>query len=249
MQPRRPRNVGTPRSRPADCQTCGVFRAQESAHRRRDETVARSWCPRGNRAAWMPSRVRICSRGELEHEHSDGGDERARDHPRASRVQAAMVRLPPRAGSVQRVNRPRVVRVGLRASAAGRRSCVLLGLEGAQDVIGGGRASNRLGCLSSVEVLVGLQLGERRAVDGEVVGEAERERREVLVRHVGCGRGGCGPAGLALLAAAASVLERPRPVGALGDWSVPSSAVVSHHRHPNMELYHHDLALDWSGDG
>jgi len=173
----------------------------------------------------MPSRVRICSRGELEHEHSDGGDERARDHPRASRVQAAMVRLPPRAGSVQ------------------------LGLEGAQDVIGGGRASNRLGCLSSVEVLVGLQLGERRAVDGEVVGEAERERREVLVRHVGCGRGGCGPAGLALFAAAASVLERPRPVGALGDWSVPSSAVVSHHRHPNMELYHHDLALDWSGDG
>ena len=118
-----------------------------------------------------------------------------------------MVRLPPRAGSVQRVNRPRVVRVGLRASAAGRRSCVLLGLEGAQDVIGGGRASNRLGCLSSVEVLVGLQLGERRAVDGEVVGEAERERGEVLLRIVRRGRGGRGVFGFALVAASAGVLE------------------------------------------
>ena len=42
-----------------------------------------------------------------------------------------------------------------------------------------------------------------------------------------------GPSAFALIAASASVLERPRAVGTLDDWSVPYSAVVSHHRHPN----------------
>jgi hypothetical protein len=82
---------------------------------------------------------------------------------------------------------------------------------------------------AGVEVRVDLQLGERRAVDGEVVREAERERREVLLcRLAGCRRGKLRLSRLALFAASASVLERPRAVGALGDRSFRSSAVVSH---------------------
>ncbi|HUA49036.1 MAG TPA: hypothetical protein VMA77_27625 [Solirubrobacteraceae bacterium] len=127
---------------------------------------------------------------------------------------------------------------------------MLLGLERPHDLLGRRNvAGASAGCVAAVELLAGLQLGERRAVDGEVVGEAERERGEVLLRVAGRGRGGRGTFGLALFAASAGVLEGPRAVGTLGDWSVPFSAVVSHDRHPNRELYHHHLALDCSGDG
>ena len=127
---------------------------------------------------------------------------------------------------------------------------MLLGLERTHDLLGGRSvASRQAESVAAVAFLAGLQLGERRAVDGEVVGQAERERGEVLLRVAGRGRGGRGPSALALIAASTSVLERPRAVGTLGDWSVPYSAVVSHHRHPNRELYHHHLALDCSSDG
>ena len=77
----------------------------------------------------------------------------------------------------------------------------------------------------------------------------ERERGKVLLWVAGGGRGRRGRHSLALFAASASVLEGPQAVGALGDWPFSSSAVVSHHGHPNRELYHHDLALDCSRDG
>jgi hypothetical protein len=86
--------------------------------------------------------------------------------------------------------------------------------------------------VAAVELLMDIQLRKRRAVDGEVVGEAEGERGEVLVGVTGRGRPGLGPSGMALFAASASVLERPGAVGALGNWPFPFSAVVSHHRHP-----------------
>jgi hypothetical protein len=127
---------------------------------------------------------------------------------------------------------------------------VLLGLERAHDLLSGRSVPSRQAeCVVVVAFLVDVQLGERRAVDREVVGEAERERGEVLLRAAGRGRGGRGPFSLALFAASASVLERPRPIGARGDRSIRSSAVVSHHRHPTRELYHHGLALDYFGDG
>jgi hypothetical protein len=127
---------------------------------------------------------------------------------------------------------------------------VLLGLERAHDLLSGRNgARGQPEGVAAVAFLVGVQLGERGAVDGEVVGEAEGERGQVLLRLAGCGRVGRGQSGLALFAASASVLERPRPVGAWGDWSVRSSAVVSHHRHPTRELYHDDLALDYFCDG
>jgi hypothetical protein len=111
---------------------------------------------------------------------------------------------------------------------------VLLGLERAHDLLGGWSfASRQAEGVAAVAFLAGLQFGERRAVDGEVVGEAERERRGVLLRVVGRGRAGRGTCALALIAASTSVLERPGSVGTLDDWSVPYSAVVSHHRHPN----------------
>ena len=94
-----------------------------------------------------------------------------------------------------------------------------------------------------------VQLRERRAVEREAVGEAERERGEVLIRLAGSEVRGRGRSCLALFAASASVLEGPCAVGALGDSAVTSSAVISHHGHPNTELYHHDLALDCSRDG
>jgi len=103
--------------------------------------------------------------------------------------------------------------------------------------------------VAAVAFPAGLQFGERRAVDGEVVGQAERERGEVFLRVAGRGRAERGPSAFALIAASESVLERPGSVGTLGDWSVPYSAVVSHHRHPNRELYHHGLALDCSSNG
>jgi hypothetical protein len=111
---------------------------------------------------------------------------------------------------------------------------VLLGLERAHDLLGGRSVPvERPESFAAVEFRTGLQLGERRAVDREVVREAERERGEVLFPVVGRGRAGRRPSALALIAASASVLERPGAVGTLGDWSVPYSAVVSHHRHPN----------------
>jgi hypothetical protein len=86
--------------------------------------------------------------------------------------------------------------------------CVLLGLERAHDLLGGRRAAGERSVRDAgVAVLVGLQLGERRAVDGEVVGEAERERGKILLRGAGRRGGGCGPSSLPLLAASASVLE------------------------------------------
>jgi hypothetical protein len=86
--------------------------------------------------------------------------------------------------------------------------CVLLGLERAHDLLGGRfAAGERPESVVAVAFLVGLQLGERRAVDGEVVGEAERERGKVLLRVGGCRRGGRHPSSLSLLAAPASVLE------------------------------------------
>jgi hypothetical protein len=127
---------------------------------------------------------------------------------------------------------------------------VLLGLERTHDLLGGRSvASRQAEGVAAAAFLADLQLGQRRAVDGEVVGEAERERGEVLLRVVGRRRAGRGPCALALIAASASVLERPGSVGTLGDWSVPYSAVVSYHRHPKPELYHHHLALDCSRDG
>ena len=94
-----------------------------------------------------------------------------------------------------------------------------------------------------------VQLRERRAVEREAVGEAQRECGEVLIRLAGSEVRGRGRSCLALFPASASVLEGPCAVGALGDSVVTSSAVVSHHGHPFTELYHHDLALDCSRDG
>ncbi|HTX11625.1 MAG TPA: hypothetical protein VME22_23590 [Solirubrobacteraceae bacterium] len=95
---------------------------------------------------------------------------------------------------------------------------MLLGLERAHDLLGGRSvASRQAEGVPAVAFLAGLQFGERRAVDGEVVGEAERERGEVFLRVVGHGRAERGPCALALIAASASVLERPGPVGTLSD--------------------------------
>jgi hypothetical protein len=55
------------------------------------------------------------------------------------------------------------------------RCCLLLGLERPHDLLGGRRVASRvIESAAGVGSLVGLELGERRAVDGEVVGEAER---------------------------------------------------------------------------
>jgi hypothetical protein len=126
---------------------------------------------------------------------------------------------------------------------------VLLGLERAHDLLcGGSVVSGPLGC-ATVEVLADVQLRQRCAVDREAVGKAERERCEILIRLARRGVHGRGRSRLALFAASASVLKGPRAIGALGEWPVPLSAVVSHHGHPSTELYHHDLALDCSRDG
>jgi hypothetical protein len=125
---------------------------------------------------------------------------------------------------------------------------VLPGFESTHDLLGGWSVTDRaVACVAAVELLTDIELRERCAVDGEVVGEAERERGEVLFWLTGRGRRS--RSSLALLAATASVLERPRAIGAWGDRSVRSSAVVSHHRHPTWELYHDHLALDCAGDG
>ena len=111
---------------------------------------------------------------------------------------------------------------------------MLLGLERPHDLLGGRSvASGPAGSGAAVELLPGLELGERRAVGGHrVVGEAERQGAEVLFGLAGCGRGGRGLGGFALFAAFASVLEVPGAVRALRDRSVCSSAVVVRHRHP-----------------
>jgi hypothetical protein len=102
------------------------------------------------------------------------------------------------------MNRPRVLGVVVAVGCC----CVLLGLERAHDLLGGRcAASERPENAARIVLLVGFQLGERRAVDGEVVGEAERERGEVLLRVAGRGWGGRSPPSLALLAASASVLK------------------------------------------
>jgi len=127
----------------------------------------------------------------------------------------------------------RILGTGSRA-VVGRGCCVLLGLERVNDLLGGRSvASGQPESVAAVEFLARLQLGERRAVNREVVSEAERERGEVLFGLAGSGRGGRRLGALALLAAFASVLEGPRAIGALRDRLVCSSAVVSHHRHPN----------------
>ena len=107
--------------------------------------------------------------------------------------------------------------------------CVLLGLERAHDLLSGPSVPRgKPERVAAVAFLVCVQLGERRAVDGEVVGEAERERAEVLLRLAFLGRGGLGLFGLALFAASAGVLERPRPIGARGDWSISPKTSAWH---------------------
>jgi hypothetical protein len=131
----------------------------------------------------MPSRVRAGSRRELDREHDDaGGEEGTSDHPASRRVQPTKVLTPPHSASVQRVNRPRVLCAEKRAVLAGGCSCAPLALESPQDLLGRGDVASGLALSVGVDILVDLQLGERRAVDGEVVGEAERERGEVLLR-------------------------------------------------------------------
>ena len=249
MGPTRPRRASTPRSCRPERAVCGVFHGEESVHRRLNETAGMC-CPRGDRATWMPSWVRTRSGCELDRQHDDGSEDGGGDHPAPRRVQPATVRTLPRAGSVRRVNRWRVVWVAERAVVPVGCCCVLLGLERAHDLLGGRcGASGTVGCPAAVEFLPVLELRERRAVDGEIVGEAERERGKVLLWVAGGGQERRGRHSLALFAASASVLEGPQAVGALGDWPFPSSAVVSHHGHPNRELYHHHLALDCSRDG
>jgi hypothetical protein len=198
----------------------------------------------------MPSSVRTRSGRELDREHAkDAGEEGAGDRPPPRREQPAMVRPLPGAGSVRRASGPRALRGAEQAGIAGCFCGALLCLERSHDLLGGGSVvSGPLGC-TGVEVLMDVQLRERRAVEREAVGEAERERGEVLIRLAGSEVRGRGRFCLALFAASASVLERPCAVGALGDSAVASSAVISHHGHPNTELYHHDLALDCSRDG
>ena len=122
----------------------------------------------------------------------------------------------------------------LRAVVALGRSCVLSGLERTHDVLGGQSVPvERPEGVAAVEFRTGLQLRERRAVGRHrVIGEAEREGREVLFRLAGRGNGGRGLGGLALFAAFTSILEVPGAVGARRDRLVPSSAVGSRHRHP-----------------
>jgi hypothetical protein len=245
MRPPRPRRVGAPWSRRAEHAIRGVLDRDEFFRRCRDEPGGRGCCTGGGRATCLFSRGRTPAEDDLDREQCrDGSAEGAGDDPGATRVQPAAVWTLPRAGLV--VNPPWV----LGAVVAVGCCCMLLGLERPDDLLGGRSvASGQSESVAAVELLAGLQLGERRAVDGEVVGKAERERGEVLPRLTGCGRGGRDLSSLALLAAFASVLEGPGAVGALGDRSVPSSAVVLRHRHPNWELDHHHLALDCSRNG
>jgi len=193
----------------------------------------------------MPPWVWTRSGRELDREHPEaGGEERAGDRPPPRREQPAMVG-PPRTGSVRRARGPRAERASVAGCFCGELVC----LERPHDLLRGGSVvSGPLGC-TGVEVLMDVQLRERRAVEREAVGEAQRERGEVLIRLAGSEVRGRGRSCLALFAASASVLEGPCAVGALGDSVVTSSAVVSHHGHPFTELYHHDLALDCSRDG
>ena len=233
MGPPRPRRVRTPRSFGLERAVCGVFHGEESVHRRLNETAGMC-CPPGDRATWMRSWVRTRSGCELDRQHDDGSEDGGGDHPAPRRVQPATVWTLPCAGSGRRVNRWRVVWVAERAVVPIGCCCVMLGLERAHDLLGGRcGASGTVGCPAVVEFLPVLELRERRAVDGEIVGEAERERGKVLLWVAGGGRERRGRHSLALFAASASVLEGPQAVGTLGDWSVPDSAVVSHHRHPS----------------
>ena len=244
MRPPRPRGVRAVRSRLADRTVGGVFHDEESG-RRRAQARGRGWRAGRESAAWVWS-WRAGAEGDLDHEQCRGSSEGAGDDPASTRVQLAAASTLRRPGLGRRVNRPWVLGVVVAVACC----CVLLGLERAHDLLGGRRsAGERLESVAGVARLVGLELGKRRAVDREVVGEAERERGEILLRAASQGRRGRGLSGLALFAASASVLERPRPIGAWGDRSIRSSAVVSHHRHPTPELYHHHLALDCFIDG
>jgi hypothetical protein len=96
---------------------------------------------------------------------------------------------------VRRVNRLRVL-----CAVGAFGCCVLSGLERTHDLLGSRSIPvERPEGVAAVEFRTGLQLGERRAVGRHrVVGEAEREGREVLFRLAGRRKGGCSLGGLAL---------------------------------------------------
>ena len=210
MGPPRPGRARGPGSRWAEPAISGVLRAEEAVHRCCERCAGWSCCTGADCASWMPPSVRTRSGRELDREHAkDGGDEGAGHRPPPRREQPAMVGAPRHAGSVRRASGPRAVRGAVRAGVAGCSCGSLLCLERPHDLLGGGRvASKPLGC-TGVEVLMDVQLRERRAVEGEAVGEAERERGEVLIRLAGSEVRGRGRSCLALFAASASVLEGP----------------------------------------
>jgi len=223
---RQPRGASAVRSCRTEVAIRGVFDREESG-RRSAEARGRGCGVSGESVARPPWSGRTGAGGHVDHDRSDdAGADDAGDQPQRSPVQPATVCTPPCAGSGRQAN-PGAV-------GAGGCCCVLPGLERAHDLLGSRSvASRHAESVATVTLPAGLQFGERRAVDGEVVGQAERQRGEVLLRVGGRGQPGRGLSAFALIAASASVLERPGPVGTLGDWSVPYSAVVSHHRHPN----------------
>ena len=166
-----------------------------------------------------------------------------------SPVQPATVSTPPRAGLARRVSPYRILGTGSRA-VVGRGCCVLLGLERVNDLLGGRSvASGQPESVAAVAFLARLQLGERRAVDREVVSEAERERGEVLLRarRLWAGRASSGRPG-----AAGGVCERPRRTTSRRGAARPVGLFLRGCLPPppsQLELYHHHLALDCSGNG
>jgi hypothetical protein len=163
----------------------GAFHGESHVLRGRREGGGQECCIGGGRAGWVPARARPSRGGELEDERDeDGGGEGAGDEPASGRVRPATVWAVPCSGLVRRGS-GRAVRDGFwRAVIGGCR--VLLGLERADDLLGGGRVvGGPSGRVIAVELLPGVELGERRAVHGHRVGEAEGEGAEVLVRLAG----------------------------------------------------------------
>jgi hypothetical protein len=196
-----------------------MFHGEESGCRGRDEAVGEGSCAGGYGAAWLPWSGRTGAGGELDHDRGrDAGADDAGHHPIPSRVQVATTSTSLRGRLAQRVSRRCGLAAGTRAVIGGGCCCVLLGLERPHDLLGGRSvATLPPGSEAAVEVLTHLKLGQRRAVGGHrIVGQAERERGEVLLRVAGP-KVGRGPFALALIAASTSVLERPGAVGTLGD--------------------------------
>ncbi len=215
------------RSRWSEAAIRGVLHCEESG-RRSAQARGRGCGASGESAAWAPCSGRTRAGRQLAHERSDDADaDDAGDHPGGSAAQPATAARPAARG----VGAPSELAAGpqlpLRAAACCSVSSARM-ISSAVGALPAGSpraslpprswrvSSSESGVPSMVRLSARLSASAERSSSGSPVLKAGR-----------------GPSALALIAAPASVLERPRAVGTLDAWSVPYSAVVSHHGHPN----------------